>query len=102
MELRLGPGVAAGRAVAALGRRVQRGAHEVRARAQLLADLAAVRRHQVGARGHLDVALEVVPHSGLALEALRGEAAAALRLALQAPQHRRRLVRRADQTRQHL
>ena len=53
MELRLGPGVAAGRA-AALGR-VQRRADEVRAGAQLLADLPAVRGHEVGARRNLRI-----------------------------------------------
>ena len=53
MELCLGPGVAAGRA-AALGR-VQRGADEVRAGAQPLADLAAVRGHQVGTLGNLQI-----------------------------------------------
>ena len=53
VELRLGPGVAAGGA-AALGR-VQRGADEVRARPQLLADLPAVGGDQVGALRNLRI-----------------------------------------------
>ena len=53
VELCLWPGVAAGGA-AALGR-VQRGADEVRARPQLLADLAAVGGDQVGALRNLRI-----------------------------------------------
>ena len=58
VELRLWPGVAAGGA-AALGR-VQRGADEVRARPQLLADLAAVGGDQVGALRNLQSAINSI------------------------------------------
>ena len=111
VELCLWPGVAAGGA-AALGR-VQRGADEVRARPQLLADLPAVGGDQVRALGNLDVAFEFVQHPRLPLEALDSEAAPRLlhrwrpllrrgSLALKPPQHRGRLVGRADQPRHHL